>query len=273
VNISLRFEHFGLKSEGPSLTMTVEPGQTIGIVGKNGSGKSHFLSMISGAEKPSQGRIEVEGDVYHACPGKLSARQKLNTIARPAGTSPASASEALVASGLWDCRQFLPSQISSGQVSAAELLPILSGNAAVALIDRQLDQLDPITQVSVWDRMRHLGKQGMITVVATHNPTVMQRCDALVVLKGEQIRFAGSLAQLRQYVGPAEFVVTTQRQPGVRSIVEPFAVKIEELPDGFKFQAYEGQERAVKLLLEGYGDVSYVISKQGQLIDALARLM
>ena len=253
--------------------MSVESGQTVAVVGKNGSGKSKFLSFIATESKPPQGKVEVHGDIYLAAPDQLSSRQKLNTIARPSGVSATAASESLLASGLWDSRQLTTNQLSPGHHAAAELLPILSGCAAIGLVNRQIDQLDPITQNHVWDRITTLKNQGMILVVATHNLSIIEKCDAVVVLSNENFRFAGSIAQLRQYVGPTEFIVTTAKQQSVRALVEPFAVKIEETPGGMTFQAYEGQDRAVKLLLEGYGDVRYVITKQGTISDALGRLL
>ncbi len=89
VNVSKRFHTNGVeKVVADGVTMTLPTGATIGLLGRNGAGKSSLLKMISGTMRPTQGQIDVTGTVswpvgfagsFHA---ELSGLQNTRFVAR-----------------------------------------------------------------------------------------------------------------------------------------------------------------------------------------------
>ncbi|MEZ0326443.1 MAG: ATP-binding cassette domain-containing protein [Fimbriimonas sp.] len=265
----LSLEHFSISTTGPTLTMSVGSGQSLAVVGPAASGKSTMLRVLAGQERVAQGSFKIRGAVAIATPGALSRRSKVQSIAKNDASSDR-ASEALTITRLWDQRHAAVSELSTSQLAAAELLELLAGDADLALIDGQLDLLDPWTLSSVLDSLK--ARKSMTFVVATHRPELLARVDALVVLKDQQVRFAGSPSDLLRHKNRHELTLTTENQPGVRAIASPFEVSIKSDGNEMKLSTAEGQELAARLLLEGYGDINLVASRPPTIEEALLGL-
>jgi hypothetical protein len=92
------------------------------------------------------------------------------------------------------------------------------------------------------------------------------------VLRAKELRFAGTPDELLRTMASHRLTVSTEHALGVRAIAEPFEVSIQQTPEGLEFRASEGQELAAKLLLEGYGDVRFVIARPATFAEALHAL-
>ena len=164
-------------------------------------------------------------------------------------------------------------ELSPSQFAAYELLGPLISDANLILIDGQLDVLDPWVLKEVLGVIRILQGQGTTFVAATNRPDLIALFDAVIVLKDKQIRFAGSIEELRRLGPPQTIHVATENQPGVKALIAPFQVTVEQTLNGMKFETPEGQQLAARLLLEGYGDVEFVISRPSTLEEALLILL
>jgi ABC-type lipoprotein export system ATPase subunit len=262
----LSLEHFSISQGGATLTMSVGAGQWLAIVGPAGSGKSHMLHVLAGHERAAQGSFSARCQVVSAFPGSLSRRGRVQSICRAEGLG----GEALSATKLWEQRPTVVADLSPSQLSAAELLPALSSDADLILIDGLLDNLDPWTLSSVLALLRE--RPQTTVVVATHRTDILSRFDVLVVLKDKQVRFAGSPADLLRHGLRHELTITSENQRGVRAIAAPFEVSVRSEGDQTFFSATEGQELAARLLLEGYGDVELVVSRPPTIEEALLGL-
>jgi ABC-type sulfate/molybdate transport systems ATPase subunit len=258
----LSLEHFSLASTGPTLTMSVGDNQWLAVTGPATSGKSYFLRVLAGIEKPEQGAFRVRGQIALAEAYVLSRRAKVQSLAREP--------EAFVAAGLSERRHLSVSDLSSSEVAAAELLALLSTDANLLLIDGQLDRLDPWTLDSVWQRLR--SRPDTTVVVATNRPDLVARLDALVVLRDRQVRFAGTPDALLRRAAHHHLTVFTEKQTGVQAIASPFEISISQEGDRVELSSPEGQELAARLLLEGYGDVKLVVSRPPTIEEALLAL-
>jgi ABC-type multidrug transport system ATPase subunit len=162
--------------------------------------------------------------------------------------------------------------LSPGQFAAYELMGPLISDANLILIDGQLDQLDPWTLRDALTIIRNMQGKGVAFVVGTNRPDLVGQFDAAIVLKDKQVRFAGSIEDLKRLGPPHSIQVTTARQEGVKALVAPFQVNVTQTETGLKFETPEGQQLAARLLLEGYGDVQYVIYRPSTLEEALLSL-
>jgi ABC-type lipoprotein export system ATPase subunit len=267
---ALLLEGLSLQDQGPALTLCVEPGQSLAVVGPAASGKSRLLRIVAGLERAPEGSVCVQGKVAYAEPFSLPRRTKpknlVPTRAQARGT------DLLLALGLWDHRSKSASELTPAQVAAAELLTPLLKPSGVLVLDGQLDRLDPWTLAGVRKQLEERRRKGTVVVAATNRPELAAEFDAVVALRDGQVRFAGTLPDLLRN-GPPHVVTVTTDDPGaVRELVQPFSVRIETTPEGLRMEAEEGQAMAAKLLLEGYGVVELVLVRPPTVEEALLAL-
>jgi ABC-type lipoprotein export system ATPase subunit len=273
-------EHIALTETGPTVALSLFAGQSLAVVGRSGSGKSWLLSVIEGSETPARGSASRDGRFESATPTGTSRRLKPQALATSSryrvGDSDRvtheRATEALVATGLWEVRRESVADLSPIQRSAAALLPALAGAAEVLVFDGTLDELDPWALSGVLDLLKKRQSHGACWVVATNRPEVAAIADAVIALKDRDVRFAGSPAELIRSVVPSRLEVATDNMPGVKAITRPFEVQVRESNGSLRMEAAEGQTLAARLLLEGYGDVRFVVLREPTFAEALLAL-
>jgi len=265
-------EHLSLRPDGPTLTLSVGLGQSLSIAGPAASGKSRLLRVLAGRERPSQGAVQLRGQAVFAGESGLPRRAKIQSLARKGSTSVQRATEVLSATRLWECRSLSVNELSPSQEAAADLLEPLLSEDDLVCIDGQLDVLDPWALRGVLDLMRRQMTGGRTFAVVTNRTDLISEFEALIVLRDSQVRFAGSVADLLRSGPPHEIEVATENQAAVRALISPFEVRVSPTETGLRLEAPEGQEIASRLLLEGYGDVKYVVVRRPTIDEALRAL-
>jgi ABC-type multidrug transport system ATPase subunit len=270
----LRLEDFALRSDGSTLTMSVSSGSIIGLYGNAGGGKSEFLNVIADEIKPARGSVHLRCQAAKAEALRIR-RLKPIQLARTGKSAAATslATEALLATHLWEVRSKPVSTLSVSQQAASELLTMLTSEAQLMLIDMQLDALDPWTLKSVLAHIRKLRSHGVSAIIATNRLDLLKHLDHIVVFENRAVRFAGNGEDLLRLRGSHQFTVTANDQPGALALVSPFAISVEERQNELRFHATEGQEIAARLLLEGYGNVTLVVNRPPSLEEALLSLL
>jgi polar amino acid transport system ATP-binding protein len=185
------------------ITLSVEQGEVLCIIGPSGSGKSTFLRCLNHLESINGGRIYVNdelmgyrqtGKVLHEMKPKEIARQRQaigmvfqrfnlfphmtalqNVIEAPigvAGVSPEDAKklgfELLAQVGLADKAEHYPAQLSGGQQQRVAIARALAMKPKLMLFDEPTSALDPELVGDVLDVMKGLAKAGMTMIVVTH---------------------------------------------------------------------------------------------------------
>jgi polar amino acid transport system ATP-binding protein len=185
------------------ISLTVEQGEVLCIIGPSGSGKSTFLRCLNHLESINGGRIYVNdelmgyrqvGKVLHELKPKDIARQRQsigmvfqrfnlfphmtalqNIIEAPigvAGVSPEDAKtlglELLAQVGLADKADHYPAQLSGGQQQRVAIARALAMKPKLMLFDEPTSALDPELVGDVLDVMKNLAKAGMTMIVVTH---------------------------------------------------------------------------------------------------------
>jgi ABC-type multidrug transport system ATPase subunit len=268
------FENFSLLPQGPTLSLRLAPGETLAIVGPAASGKTRLIRCLSGLERPAQGTVHVSGKPAVAGKDGISKRSTPQSIARHGteGQKHGHTADALSCTGLWDLRQKSIMDLSGSQRVACELLACLTINSGVIIIDTQLDRLDPWTLASVFAFIRKRLSAGEGLVAVTHRPEMLPHFDKVLVLDHHQVVFSGSVPDLLKRTPKSEVEVESNLQAGARALVEPFRVGVTQNQNSLIFHAEDGQELAAKLLLEGYGDISYVVLREPTPEQALMHL-
>jgi phospholipid/cholesterol/gamma-HCH transport system ATP-binding protein len=178
------------------LNLTVSDGETLAILGRSGTGKSVFLRLLVGLEKPDSGSIHVQGEeiasletaelnqvrkkigflfqhgaLYDSLTVGENVAFPLNRHLRlPAEEVAKRARELLSAVGMEKDTDKLPSQISGGMRKRAALARALAIDPQILLFDEPTSGLDPITAVEIGELIVNLKKQRSITsIVVTHD--------------------------------------------------------------------------------------------------------
>jgi ABC transport system ATP-binding/permease protein len=192
--------HAGSKLLLEHVTWHVGPGDRIGIIGVNGSGKTHLLRLLAGELAPGAGTVRIGQTVHSAylsqevveLPDELrviEAVQQVRTTAVLDGTE-LSATQLAERFGFDGGRQWTPVRdLSGGERRRLQLLRLLLTQPNVLLLDEPTNDLDTDTLAALEDL---LDSWAGTLVVVSHDRYLVERiCDSTVALLGD-----GSLAAL-----------------------------------------------------------------------------
>ncbi|HEX6419806.1 MAG TPA: ABC transporter ATP-binding protein [Acidimicrobiales bacterium] len=194
------------------VTLAVEAGATLAVTGPSGSGKSTLLHLAGAVERPTAGRVVVDGrdlsslrrgplaayrrtvgfvfQRYHLLPALTAAHNVLAPVLpyRTGYDKRERVAELLAAVGLAERAQSPPSQLSGGEQQRVAIARALVNEPRLVLADEPTGNLDSATGGGIMDLLLELRERyGMTIVVATHDPQVAARCDRVVRLRDGRI--------------------------------------------------------------------------------------
>jgi ABC-type multidrug transport system ATPase subunit len=242
-------------------------------MGPADSGKSYLLELLAGTQNPPAGAINATS------PRVLCADPQFNKKATPLSVATAGSKErtarifeVLNALNLTDVRDRPIAKLSQSQVVACILIPGLSLDSGITLIDGLLDLLDPWILKSVLRFIDDDLLNGKTVFVTTHQPQIAERCHQVIVLSNLNPVFAGTVPQLIALAEPTKFTVECTDGTSVAAMVEPFSLHVKKLPGRVEFTSHRDQSVAAKLLTHGYGNVTAVTVESATLEQALTML-
>ena len=228
----LRFEHvsFGYDAAKPVLhdiSLTIEPGQVVALVGATGAGKTSLLSLIPRFYDPTSGRIKLDGvdlkrydlDDLRRNVGVVFQESFLfsDTIAaniafgRPDATPEQIERAAKIAAADEFIREYPEgyqtmlreggSNLSGGQRQRLSLARALLAEPPILLMDDPTAAVDPRTEHEILDAMES-AMAGRTTIVVAHRLSMLRRADVVVVLQDGAIVDVGTHEELMRRPGP-----------------------------------------------------------------------
>ena len=175
------------------VSITINKGDVVCVIGPSGSGKSTFLRCLNMLEKPSSGKIIFDGEDLAAPKANLNLhRQKMGMVFQQFNLFPhmtvlenltcapmmlkkvskeeaeAKALDLLGRVGLADRANSYPNKLSGGQKQRVAIVRALCMDPDVMLFDEPTSALDPEMVGEVLDVMKTLAKKGLTMVVVTH---------------------------------------------------------------------------------------------------------
>ena len=174
------------------VSMQVEPGEIVTIVGPNGSGKTSLLRAIIGAVTPAKGRVtRAAGVRIGYVPQRLHVDLTLPiTVARflrlPGGIAPDAIAEALAAAGVPDLTSRQMSQLSGGQFQRVLLARALIGKPDILLLDEATQGLDQPGSAAFYRQIEEVRQRtGCAVLMISHElHVVMSASDRVICLNG-----------------------------------------------------------------------------------------
>lgn len=192
------------------VSLALEAGEMIALVGPSGSGKSTLLHCLAGLDEPDGGMVNVVGEPMTRRPEterrRLRARhmgimrQKDNlfphlsvaqnaTLARQlAGFADNGRSDGVFHRiGLHDRTASLPPQLSGGERARAGLAVAMAGHPKILLLDEPTGEVDAETEKAILALLANYRAEGGAIVVATHNPAVARLASLALNMKDGKI--------------------------------------------------------------------------------------
>jgi putative ABC transport system ATP-binding protein len=208
------------------LSLSVDEGTFLGVMGPSGSGKSTLLSVLGGLTSPSSGTVNIDDiDVYGLSQEKQADFRReylgfvfqshnlipylnaLENVMLPLAVTNYSsaekrqrASSMLERVGLPDRMLHLPQQLSGGEQERVAIARSLVNNPPLLLADEPTGSLDSATSLQVMNLLAELHQGGQTIIMVTHNRENLEWVDRTVYLcdgliEKDTLGSAGSLAQ------------------------------------------------------------------------------
>jgi putative ABC transport system ATP-binding protein len=196
------------------INFTVKRGEFVSIMGPSGSGKSTLLNIIGALDRPTSGKVFINGfDIFALGDSEIATMrnrligyvfQSYNLVNRttvemnvklPAIIAGMSTSEAnhrtmklLETLGIADKAKQKPANLSGGQQQRVAIARCLINNPAIILADEPTGNLDTKTGADIFDMLKELSnKFGRTIIMVTHNPELAESTDRIIMIKDGRI--------------------------------------------------------------------------------------
>jgi len=192
------------------ISLRVDPGEFVFVVGPTGTGKSTLLKLITREEVPTAGRVLVGGRDVSALPHRAVASVRrglgvvfqdfkllpartvfanvafaLRVIGTPAPEIRPRVLRALDLVGLADRADALPDQLSGGEQQRASIARAIVNDPPLLLADEPTGNLDPTSSWEIMQVLSRINLRGTTVIVTTHNKTIVD------ILRRRVVQLAG----------------------------------------------------------------------------------
>ena len=197
-----------------AITMRVEAGELVAVVGRSGSGKTTLLSLIGALDKPTSGSVRVAGEPVSEMAERelvrfrrrsigfifqafgllpiLSAAENVEIPLRLVGTEPverdARVRHLLELVGLGERANHRPYELSGGEQQRVAIARSLANRPNLLLADEPTGQLDSQTGHGIMALVRAIVRgEGTTGIVATHDPALIGLADRVIELRDGRV--------------------------------------------------------------------------------------
>ncbi len=294
-NVSKRYGSVRALSD---VSLRVEKGSVLGLLGQNGAGKTTLINILTGYLAPSSGRVLIDGHDPLLEPAEakrhlgylpeqpplydeMTVREYLRFVAALRGVAPravaAHVDEVMELTGLTSMRSRLLGHLSKGYRQRAGMAQALCADPDVLVLDEPTVGLDPKQITEIRALIRTLGS-GRTIVFSSHILSeVQQLCDHVVILDHGQVCLDSPLAKLRSpedvtlllTVGAAESAVVGRLKAleGVRRVTVQPTAQPDQTTALVLFHRQAEPERRLFALLSGLSIPILHLSRVGDSLE------
>lgn len=194
------------------VSFSVEKGEFVSIIGPSGSGKSTLLHILGGVDKPTEGKVFIDGtDIHSLSEDKLAIfrRRQIGLVYQFYNLMPTLNIDENIALphlldgrpldkerldqvveylGLTDRRRNLPSQLSGGQQQRVSIGRALYSHPAILLADEPTGNLDRRTGEEIIDLLKNSNKKNKQTLILiTHDESLALQADRIISIEDGRI--------------------------------------------------------------------------------------
>jgi polar amino acid transport system ATP-binding protein len=237
VSIEGVWKNFGAIEVLKGVSLEVEKGEIVAIIGRSGSGKSTLLRCVIALEEIQKGEIRIDGELVHPRIKNLrELRQRVGIVFQAfnlfphltveqnvtlaprltrkvaAADCPALAESVLSRVGLADKLKAYPAQLSGGQQQRVAIARCLAMAPTLMLFDEVTSALDPELVAEVLGVIEDMARQGMTMILVTHEMEFARKVATKVVFMHE--------GRVWEHGPPAE-IFGSPRTPELKNFIQP----------------------------------------------------
>ncbi|MDD1383629.1 MULTISPECIES: ABC transporter ATP-binding protein [Curtobacterium] len=212
---------FGDRTVVDGLSFDVAPGETFGLLGSNGSGKTTTIRALLGITTPTAGTLTIDGRPYRPATGgigylpeerglyrKESVIDVMTYFGRLRGLRGAEATawsmDYLARVGLADRAKLRVDKLSGGQQQKVQLGITIMDQPRLLILDEPTKGLDPVNRRLLLDLVDERKADGATVVLVTHHMDEVERlCDRILLLKDGRAAAYGSVPDVQDAFGGA----------------------------------------------------------------------
>ncbi|GAB3443511.1 ABC transporter ATP-binding protein [Actinophytocola sediminis] len=282
-------KRYGATVAVDDLSFTVRPGRVTGFLGPNGAGKSTTMRMMIDLDRPSGGRVLIDGRRYRdidqplrqvgallearSTHGGRSAHAHLRWLAQTNGIPDSRVGEVLAQVGLADVTRRRTKGFSLGMAQRLGLAAALLGDPPVLLLDEPVNGLDPEGIVWLRTLVRDLAAQGRTVLVSSHLMSELAlTAEHLVVIVGGRLRADTSVAEFVAEHAGSHVRITTPAPARLREVLDSAGITVTDAADGAIEAHGVGADRIGELVAANQVVVHEIGVRTASLEEAFMRM-
>lgn len=180
-----------------NISLTIQPGEIVGLLGENGAGKSTLFSLISGVNSPTSGTVRLNGQD----PRRVETRRSIGVTPQGTGLDQRMQVRTFLefVAAHFHTEELLPTLMEEFHLTelATKIIGTLSGgqqrlvavagaflaNAPLTLLDEPTTGLDTSIRSAIWDAIRSRTMDGILMITSHYIEEIEHLCDRVLVMK------------------------------------------------------------------------------------------
>lgn len=228
------------------VSFSISSGKALGLLGRNGAGKSTTIRILMDVFKANQGTITMDGQPFHASAynigylpeerglyPKKKVSEQLIYLAMLRGSTKAKAKENLKKwlkrLGIEEYENRLLETLSKGNQQKVQLAQTLMSDPDIVILDEPFSGLDPVNSQILKEVVQEQIKEGKLVIFSSHQMNYVEEfCEDIVILHRGNIVLQGNLKQIKKEFGKNRIVLRSA-DPDKNGLKEILITKCAEL--------------------------------------------
>lgn len=279
---------FGDQVAVDDVSLSIQRGTIVGVIGPSGAGKTTTIRMLTGAVRPDTGTARVLDEdparlrrstrerlgympqlftLYR----DLSVRENVDFVASLFGLVGRRrwkrTREVLQLVGLWDHRRKVAGDLSGGQQRRLELACALVHEPEFLILDEPTAGIDPILRATVWKELHRLRDAGRTLLVTTQYVTEAAECDLVALIADGRLVATATPEDLRRLATEGEIIELETVTPIAPSVVSSVPGVLSVKPVAFDLLrlTVEDASEAMAGVLEAVGEAGIEVERVEEL--------
>lgn len=262
------------------VNLSVESGRALGLLGRNGAGKTTAIRIIMQVFSPDSGSVLLDGQPIHSAKIKIGylpeerglypkkpIMSQLIYFGKLSGLSARQAEQngdrLIKRLGMEEYRNKRLDTLSKGNQQKIQLVATLISDPDIVILDEPFSGLDPVNSMLLKDIVKELIGEGKIVLFSSHQMNYIEEfCSDIAIINGGKIVLAGDIKEIKKSYDRKNIEITSVK---AQDITDYIRAELSNLVSGI---SYDGDKVSLTLVNESDKQNLYMaLSKYSEFID------